>query len=110
MAKTRNRADLAEKMEIIGQVFEIDGMSDLLNKYDPGMNSIKFNAVTVQVSGLLLQRKRDLADKIVAMHTEKTDAQVQEMDDAQYALELRNAIITDVMGFFVSSPRSDGQK
>lgn len=104
------RNTLAEKMEIIGQVFEIDGMNDLLNKYEKGMSIVKFNAVTIQVSGLLLKNNKELADKIIAMGTEKSDEQVQKMDDAEYAMELRNSITRDVMGFFASSPRSDGKK
>ena len=114
-----NRADLAEKMEIIGRVFEIDGMPELLKKFDPEENEkgekkqisvVKFNAVVIQVSGLLLKTDKDLADKIIAMSTNKKDADVQKMDDANYAAELRKAILTDVMGFFVSSPPTDGQK
>lgn len=104
------RFELAEKMEMIGQVFEIDGMADLLSKYEKGMNPVKFNAVTIQVSGLLLKNNRELADKIIAMNKEKTVEAIQEMDDAEYAGALRDAIITDIMGFFASSPRTDGKK
>jgi len=107
-AKDRNQ--LAEKMEIIGQVFEIDGMSEMLNKYKAGMPTVQFNAVTIQVSGLLLKTNKELSDRIIAMSLDETDETVQGMDDAEYALALRNAIIRDVMGFFVSSPRSGGQK
>ena len=105
-----DRVDLAEKMEIIGQVFEIDGMADLLNKFQKDMNPVKFNAVTIQISGLLLKGNRELADKIIAMSKEKTVEEVQEMQDAEYAGALRDAIITDIMGFFASSPRTDGKK
>ena len=104
------RTDLAEKMEIIGQVFEIDGMSDLLGKFDKGMNNVKFSAVVIQVSGLLLKNNKPVADKIIAMSREISEEKVQEMEDSQYATALRDAIITDVMGFFASSPRSDGKK
>ena len=104
------RADLAEKMEIIGQVFEIDGMSDLLNKFEKDMNQVKFSAVVIQVTGLLLKENKHVADKIIAMNRSISDKEVQEMEDAQYAMALRDAILTDVMGFFASSPRSDGKK
>ena len=104
------RMDLAEKMEIIGQVFEIDGMNDLLAKYEAGMKTVKFNAVTIQVSALLLKANKPLADKIIGMTLEKNNEEVQELDDAEYATALRTALITDVMGFFVSSPHSDGRK
>lgn len=104
------RADLAEKMEIIGQVFEINGMSDLLNKFEKDMNSVKFSAVVIQVSGLLLKENKPVADKIIAMSRNVSDEEVQKLEDAQYATALRDAIITDVMGFFASSPRSDGKK
>ena len=105
-----NRVDLAEKMEIIGQVFEIDGMTELLAKYKAGMTTVKFNAVTIQVSALLLKNNKELSDKIIAMSLEEKDDAVQKMDDATYAQALRNAIIRDVMGFFVSSQPSDGKK
>ena len=104
------RNDLAEKMEIIGQIFEIDGMSDLLGKFEKNMNSVKFSAVVIQVSGLLLKENKAVADKIIAMSRGISVEDVQKLEDAEYATALRDAIITDVMGFFASSPRSDGKK
>lgn len=109
-SEARNRNILAEKMEIIGQVFEIEGMSDLLNKFKTGMTTVQFNAVAIQVSGLLLKDNKELADRVIAMSAEVPDENVQGMDDAEYALALRNAIVMDVMGFFASSPRTDGKK
>lgn len=105
-----DRNELAEKIEIVGRVFEIDGMSELLNKFEKGMNQVKFNAVVIQVSGLLLKSDRDLSDRIIAMNLGISDKEVQEMEDGRYAASLRNAILTDVMGFFASSPASDGTK
>lgn len=120
MAKATNaRADLAEKMEVIGRVFEIDGMTELLRKFDPEVDEkgnrkqisiVKFNAVIIQVSALLLRNDKQLADKIIAMSLETTEAEIQQLDDAEYATALRNAIIKDVMGFFASSAPSDGTK
>lgn len=104
------RNDLAEKMEVIGQVFEIDGMSGLLSKFEPGMSTVKFNAVVIQVSALLLKKNKAAADRIIAMHTETGPEDVQAMEDGDYAAALRDAIITDVMGFFASSPRTDGKQ
>ena len=104
------RNTLAEKMEVIGQVFEIDGMSDLLDKFDKRMNKVKFSAVIIQISGLLLKENKHLADKIISMSKGITEKEVHEMADNVYATALRDAIITDVMGFFASSPISDGQK
>ena len=110
---------LAEKMEIIGRIFEIDGMSDLLKKYEPEVDEkgnkkpvsiVKFNAVTIQISALLLKNDKETADKIIAMNLDESDEEIQKLDDADYARALRNAIITDVMGFFGSSPSSDGKK
>lgn len=105
-----NRADLAEKMEIIGRIFEIDGMTDLLNKYEKDMGTVKFNAVTIQVSALLLKSNKDLSDKIIAMSLDEDEEKIQELDDANYAIALRNAIVRDVMGFFASSQPSGGRK
>ena len=104
------RNELAEKMEIIGQIFEIDGMSELLDKYEQGMKMIKFNAVTNQVGGLLIRQNKALADKVIALSRGISVEEVQQMDDAAFANALKEAIIRDIMGFFVSSPRSDGKK
>ena len=110
---------LAEKMEIIGRIFEIDGMSELLKKYEPEVDEkgnkkpislVKFNAVTIQISALLLKNDKTTADKIIAMNMDETVEKIQELEDADYASALRNAIITDVMGFFASSPSSGGKK
>lgn len=109
-AKTAERTNLAERMEIIGRVFEIDGMSELLDKYQTGMTSVKFNAVTIQVSALLLREDKELADRIIAMVLEESEEEIQKLTDAEYATALRNAIIKDVMGFFVSSPATGGGK
>ena len=104
------RNQLAEKMEIVGQVFEIDGMQDLLLKFEKGMSTVKFNAVLIQVTGNLLRSDKNLSDKIIAMNLEISDDEVQAMDDGTYAAALKNAIMKDVMGFFASSPSSDGGK
>lgn len=104
------RNDLAEKLEIIGQVFEIDGMNALLNKFEMGMNNVKFSAVVIQVTGLLLKENKHVADRIIALNQGIDMKKVQEMDDGEYATVLRNAILTDVMGFFASSPPSDGKQ
>ena len=104
------RNELAEKMEMVGQIFEIDGMSDLLGKFEKGMSGVKFSAITIQVSSLLLKANKDLADKLIAMHSSESIEKVQDMDDGEYAATLKNAILNDVMGFFASSPRSGGKK
>lgn len=104
------RTDLAEKLEIIGQIFEIDGMSDLLSKFEKGMNTVKFSAVIIQVSGLLLKENKDVADRIIAMHKGIEAEEVHKLEDGEYATALRDAIITDVMGFFGSSPHTDGKQ
>ena len=104
------RTDLAEKMEVIGQVFEIDGMSELLSKFEKGMSPVKFSAVVIQVSGLLLKENKGVADRIIAMSKEISLDEVQERDDGEYGNALKNAIITDVLGFFGSSQRSDGKQ
>lgn len=103
------RNDLAEKMEIVGQVFEIDGMSELLGKFEKGMSPVKFSAVVIQVSGLLLRENKAVADRIIGMNLNIKNDEVQKMEDGDYAQALRNAILTDVMGFFGSSPRTDGK-
>ena len=104
------RTDLAEKMEVIGQVFEIDGMNELLGKFEKGMSPVKFSAVVIQVSGLLLKTNKGCADKIISMYKEISLEDVQKLDDGEYGNALKNAIITDVMGFFGSSQRSDGKQ
>lgn len=104
------RTDLAEKMEVIGRIFEIDGMTELLSKFEKGMPAAKFNGVVIQVSALLLKTDKSLADKIIAMSLEEDDDAVQKLADGEYAGALRNAIMKDVMGFFASSAPTDGQK
>ncbi len=104
------RNELAGKLELIGRMFEIDGMSDLLGKFEAGMNNLKFSAVVIQVESLLMQKDQGVADKIIAMNRGIEEAEVEKLDDIEYANALRTAILTDVIGFFGSSPRSDGKK
>ena len=104
------RAELAEKLEIIGQIFEIDGMEELLGKFDKAMNNVKFNAVVIQIESLLMKNNPALGDKIILMSRDIDKKALEKMEDAEYASLLRDSIITDVMGFFASSPRSGGQQ
>lgn len=104
------RATLADKMEIIGRIFEIDGMGSLLSKYERDMNNVKFSAVTIQVSGLLLRKDKKLADQVISMSRGISLEDVQKLEDGEYATALRDAFITDVMGFFGSSQHSDGKQ
>lgn len=105
-----NRNKLAEKLEVVGGMFEIDGMSDLLAKFEPGMSNMKFGAVLIQVESLLMKENQHVADKIVAMNKEISLEEVAKMDDVDYTNALKGAIVTDVLGFFASSAPSDGRK
>ena len=113
------RNGLAEKLELVGSMFEIDGMSELLRKFDPEedekgnrkpINPVKFNAVVIQVASLLLKNNQVVADRIIAMSREIPIEEVGKLEDGDYANALKSAIITDVLGFFASSPASDGRK
>ena len=114
-----NRNELAEKLELVGAMFEIDGMSELLKKFTPEtdekgkpvpINQVKFHSIVIQIESLLMKNNPGAADKIVSMNTGKSTEEVGEIDDAEYARLLKNAIITDVLGFFGSSPATDGKK
>ena len=105
-----NRNELAMKLELVGEMFEIDGMNDLLAKFDAGMNTVKFNAVVIQIESLLMQGNQGVADKIIMMNKGIGEEEVAALDDAEYANALKDAILTDVIGFFASSPRSAGKK
>ena len=119
MSNANTRADLADKMEIIGRIFEIDGMPELLRKFEPEedkdgkkkpISTVRFNAVVIQISALLLKHDKASADRIIAMSLEEPDEKIQALDDGEYAAALRNAIVRDVMGFFASSQPSGGRK
>ena len=114
-----NRNDLAEKLELVGSMFEIDGMNDLLKKFESEkdekgnskpIGAVKFNAIVIQIESLLMKNNPAVADRIIAMNKGISAEEVGKLDDAAYANALKTAIITDVMGFFASSPSSDGKK
>ena len=105
-----NRENLAEKLELIGSVFEIEGLTGKLEKLHQGMDSVAFNAVVIQVAGLLLKENPEAADKLVRMSLDISEKDVEKMDEGTYATALKGALIKDVLGFFGSSPRSDGKK
>lgn len=104
------RKDLAEKLELIGSIFEIDGMDKLVNKFEKGISIIKYNAITIQIESLLLKENPKVAEQLVAAHLEKTVDEIKDLSDAEFAVALRDAITTDVIGFFASSPHTVGQK
>ena len=105
-----NRKDLAEQLEIIGEMLEIDGVSDLLAKFRPGMNTLHINAITLQICSLLLSKRKATADKLVAMHKGCTIEEANEMDDAAFSIALRDAVLGDALCFFGSSPATGGRK
>ena len=105
-----SRNNLAEKLDMIGSMFEIDGMTELLAKFDKEMGNVKFSAVVFQIASLLIQKNQKAADRIIGMNLGLDEKGVAALDDARYADALKTAIITDVMGFFASSPPTDGEK
>ena len=105
-----NRSNLAEKLEAIGSVLEIDGMTELLAKFDKDMGNVKFSAVVFQIAALLVQKNQKAADKIIGLNLGIDEKGVAALDDSSYADALKNAIVTDVMGFFASAPPTDDQK
>lgn len=104
------RNQLAEKLEVIGSIFEIEGMNKLLNKFKKDQSIVQFNAIVIQIESLLLKNNAELADRVVAMSLEKSAEEVEKLSDSEYAIALRNAITGDVMGFFASSGHTGGQK
>ena len=108
--KNNDRKDLADKLEVIGEIFEIDGMAELLGKFDEKMSLVKFNAVTIQITSLLLKANKPLADRVAALADGMDLEKVQELDDAAYSITRKKAILGDGMGFFAPSAPSDGQQ
>ena len=84
-------------------------MAELLGKFDEKMILVKFNAVTIQITSLLLKANKPLADRVAALADGMDLEKVQELDDAAYSIALKKAILGDVMGFFAPSAPSDGQ-
>jgi len=104
------RENLAEQLEMIGELFEIEDLVPLFVKFDKEMSVVRFNAVVIQISGVLLAKNRALADKLVAFRRGVTLDEVAEMSDAEYSIALRDAITKDAIGFFGSSQPSAGEK
>jgi len=113
------RSDLAEKLEVIGQLFEIKGMKELLTKFKPEVDEkgnkqpidpVKFSAIVIQVAGLMLRENQDACDKILRMTLEMSQEELDKLDDAEYSNALKSAIVKDVIGFFGSSPSTAGRK
>lgn len=105
-----NRENLAEKLEIIGEMLEIDGVSDLLARFKPGMNTLQINAITLQICAILLKNRSGVADKLIIGHCGCTVEEAEEMDDAAYSIALRDAVLGDALCFFGSSPAMGGRK
>lgn len=114
-----SRNELAEKLELIGRMFEIDGMNELIAKFDGKTdekgkkvppNPVQINAIVIQIESLLVKDDPDLAGMIIGMSSGKTQEEIEEMDDGEYARLLKNAIMTDVIGFFGSSPSTAGRR
>lgn len=94
------RNELAEKLELVGKLFEIDGMKDLIDKFTVDMGTVKFSAVVIQIESLLMRESPDTADALIAMKRKISAEEVDKLSDAEYAKALKDTIITDVIGFF----------
>ena len=108
MAKQRN--GLADKLEIVGRLFEIDGMADIFDKFTKSKSVIQFNAVVIQISGLLMKEAPDIADKLISANRGISPEEVDNLEDGEYSLALKDAITGDVLGFFASYPHTGGKK
>ena len=95
------RNELAVKLEIIGEIFEDERIPTLLNKFQKGQSVVQFNAIIIQIESVLIKDKKPTADKLVMAYKGISAEEVDEMEDKEYAKELKDAITTDVMGFFV---------
>lgn len=104
------RRQLAEQLEIIGEMLEVEGVEPLLEKFKPGMNVLHINAIALQICAVVLGKRKEVADRLVAMHKNCSVEEIAGMDDAEYSLALKNAILGDALGFFGSSQRTAGKK
>lgn len=95
------RTGLAEKLELIGSLFEIDGVEEQLGKLKAGMSIFAINAITTRVESILLKADKELADRLVAAYRQIDLEQVNEYSDKDYTITLREAILTEVIGFFI---------
>lgn len=98
--KVNSRVDLAKKFEIVGRFLEMDGVNDLLFKVKEGINITQYNGIAIQLMGIGMKKDKSLMDELVAMNTDKTIAEVQEMSDDEYTTLLRTAMFQEVLGFF----------
>lgn len=95
-----DRADLAETLEIVGEMFEDERIPALLAKIKSGQTVMQFNAIIVQISAAMLKHKKTTADKLIAAHKKISIEDVEKIPDKEYAKELKDAITVDVLGFF----------
>lgn len=105
-----DRNKLATQLELVGEMLEIDGMNELFEKFTPEITNVKFSAVVIQISALLLKNRQDTADKLISFARDVSMDDVQELDEGEYGKALKNAITKEVLGFFASSQRTDGKK
>ena len=94
------RENLAEQLEMIGELFEIEQITPLLMRYKNGMSGQQFNALTLQVCSVVMKQNKGLCDRLIAKNKNIDLDAVQELDDAEYSLAMREAITKDVLGFF----------
>ena len=106
------RKELAETMELVGDILEIKGMGALLKKIDADCvtDNIRMTAIILQVCGLMIAQNQDAADRLISTHTGKKVEEISKMPDAEYTSNLKDAIAVELLGFFASLPHTGGQK
>ena len=105
------RNELADKLGLVGEMLEIEGMSDLFDKFNTkGLTMIQMNAIIIQIGSLTMKKNPDAADKLIAMNRKIPVEDVEKIDDGEYGKALRKAISEEVLGFLGSSPRTENKK
>ena len=104
------RTELANKLELVGEMLEIQGMNELFNEFQEGITTVQYDAIVIQIGALLMKEKPTTADKLISINTGKTLDEVDTLDDGEYGKALRNSITAEVIGFFASSGNSGNKK
>lgn len=104
------RTELAEKLELVGEMLEIEGMNELFEKFQKGITTVQYNAIVIQIGARLMKEKPITADKLISMNTGNTLDEIDKLEDGEYGKALRNAITAEVIGFFASSGTSGNKK
>lgn len=95
-----DRERLPKQLEVISKILQNENVTDLIGTFKPGMNTAQMNAIIIGILAEMIKANKEEMDALAELHSGKSREEVEKLTDKEYATILREAIVSEVLGFF----------